>query len=662
MAKQYLFWDLETKNAGLQYGMEPLEFVRLFQYAWNDGPVRTREVNTAEDLEWVRSQVRSADYVVGHNVVSFDLPVLFGIESLEPLYMAMNRKVIDTFYLANLLTPPPYSYTDRGGHTYYDAANPTQAKKWLSLDNLCFQFGLPGKSESLQGLAKKYNPPKTKVADLDYGLIPTDDPDFLAYGIQDVVADRDLYHYLIAKLKRDKYPGDYVWREMELMSATAGVMPNNGILVNQEYARKRIAEMDEKREKTMALLVEKYDFPTEGKAPWSSAAGKAATLKALADFGITPETRPDWPRNKPTAKDPDGSLKLGGEELMALAEGAGPEAEEFVSSLAALKGMRTIPQLVMESMKEDGRVHPDVTALQRSGRWSITKPGVTIFGERNEALKADKALFTAAEGNVLAGFDYSSADARAMAGLSGDEEFARRFETDENGEDLYDGHNLTGEAMFGKEAYWAKVDEKGKPTLRPAAKIGGHAQNYNIGAYKLAVTLNEASRKEGLGLKFWAPNGRGAKALPYEEGCIETPEMVAAFNRTYVWLKRFKDHAVDEGEANGFVTNTWGRRMPVDEGRSYTQAPALYGQSTTREMMGDAILRLIRRGEYYIRSLRAIIHDELLLELAEDRVEEDIIVVKECMEHVFDAKSNVSIPINFPVGHGYGKTWKDAGH
>ena len=86
------------------------------------------------------------------------------------------------------------------------------------------------------------------------------------------------------------------------------------------------------------------------------------------------------------------------------------------------------------------------------------------------------------------------------------------------------------------------------------------------------------------------------------------------------------------------------------------------GQGTTREVMGDAILRLIRKGEYFIRSLRAIIHDELLLELREDRIEEDILVVRECMEITLDPGTNVSLPMHFPVGYGYGANWKEAGH
>lgn len=660
MGKQYVFFDSETFSSGREYDMAPHEFVRLFQYAINDGPVELIEIHSEDDLERVRNILRSADYNISHNGISSDLTWIFGVDSVEPLYMAMERKVIDTFYLSNLLLPAPYSFTRENGSTSTASSKPVEhAMGWLSLANLCFQFGLEGKLGNLKEMAKPYQPVGTKVANYEYGLIPLDDPDFRAYAEQDVIALRNLYYFLMSEIKRQEYPGEYIWREMELISATVGQMSRSGILVNQEYANKRVAEMAERREEVMNWLVEKYDFPVEGKAPWSSTKGKDAIVSALADYGITPQTV-DWPRT------PTGALKLGGEELMMLVEGISDEAEEFVQAIAELKGMRGIPQLVLDTMKADGRVHPKVSSLQRSGRWSFTEPGVTIFGERNEKLKADKALFIADEGNVLTGFDYSSADARAMAALSGDEEFAKRFEEDEEGNALYDGHNLTGEAIFGADEYYGDGprDRGAKPPLRPVSKAAGHAQNYNIGAYKLANTLNRESKKEKLGLHFWAPANTkyGQKPIEEQPNSMHTRDFIDNFNETYVWLKRFKDHAVREAEDNGYVTNSWGRRMAVDSGRAYTMGPALHGQSVTREMMGDAILRLIRKGEYYIRAMRAIIHDELLLEFSEETIEKDIAVTKECMEMTFDPGTNVSIPMKFPVGHGYGKTWKDASH
>lgn len=661
--KRYLFFDCESNNAGLEYTMPRHEFIRLFQYAINDGPVVHKEIHTPEDLAFAKRTIESADYVVGHNILSADLSWIYDPDDLTPVHLALQGKVIDTFYLANLLTPAPERFKDRSGKMWVltPSKSPVgHTMKWLGLDNLCHQFGLAGKLGDLKELAKKHNPPKTKITDLDYGLIPLDDPDFLAYADQDIVAVRDLLRHLLGVRKETDYPGETIWREMSLMALTVMQISRNGILVDTDYANMRITEAEQEKASLMKWLVETYDFPSEGKAPWSTTAGKEAILKVLSDYGITPETRPDWPRT------PTGSLKMGGDDLIALT--AGTEAEEFAHALAGLKGQRSTTQQVMDALQPDGRVHPDITALQTSGRWSFTNPAVTVFGERNERLKEDKKLFIAELGNVLAGFDYSAADARAMGALSGDPEFLKRFETDSDGNDLYDPHNLSGEAFFGADVYYGDGprDKKARPVLRTPTKNAAHGLNYNLGAFKMAHMLNDICKREGIGLHFWAPKHEKSKSpLPVIErtdDSIDTRDMISAFNDTYPWLKRFKDEAVREAEENGYITNTWGYRLPVAKGREWNQAPALYGQSTTRNVMGDAILALAKRGDKYIRALRAIIHDELLLEFPKETVDKDIEVVKECMETVFDPKTSVSVPIAFPVGYGYGESWYEAGH
>lgn len=678
MSKRYVFLDLETHNASTEYGMTPREFIRMGQYAINDGPVT---ITTGYDE--ILEVVRSADYLITHNGLSSDMKWLFGKDSIEALQMAMDRRLIDTFYLANLLTPAPQRFTMRNGRKAVETGDPVgHSMLWLGLDNLCFQFDLEGKIGNLKDLAKKYQPPGTKVADYDYGLIDLKDPEFLAYAKQDVIALRSLYHYLVNEIKVQDYPGEYIWREMEALTAIVCQMSLNGILVDQEFAKERIAAQEAKKEELMAWLVEKYDFPTEGKSPWASASGKEATLKALKDFGFTPENTPEWPLT------PKGAPKLGGSDLLLFTEGT--EAEEFVRALGELKGQRSTAQLVLEHTKEDGRVHPDITALQRSGRFSFTRPGVTIFGERTEELKRDKKLFTAAEGNVLAGFDYSSADARAMAALSGDHVYAERFQEDEEGNALHDAHNLTGEAVFGKDVYYSgwdgPIDRHARPLLRAAAKVVGHSQNYGVGAYKLAAGLNLACKREGIDLFFWAPAGRNkdgsfkAKPIAVPEKYAEyvkndtltgkplpdtmflTRNMLDRTNDTYEFLTRFKQQAYEEAKEFGYVTNHLGRRIHIHEGGEYTGGPAAYGQNATSEQMKDAILRLVRKGEYYIRSMRAIIHDELLLEFNEDTIERDIAVVKECMEVDFVPHTPQGFPIKFPVGYGYGTSWLDAAH
>lgn len=675
-SKKTVFLDLETHNAGTEYGMTPREFIRLGQYAINDGPV---QITT--DYDEILEVARSADFLVTHNGIASDMKWLFGKDSIEALQMAMDRRVIDTFYLANLLTPAPQRFKMRDGRNVVETGDPVgHAMRWLGLDNLCFQFDLEGKVGNLKDLAKKYQPEGTKVADYDYGLIDVNDPEFSAYAEQDVIALRSLYGYLLNQVKEQEYPGEYIWREMEALSAIVGQMSLNGILVDQEYARERIEAQETKKQELMAWLVENYDFPTAGKSPWASAAGKEATLKALADFGFTPDNTPEWPLT------PKGAPKLGGNDLLLFT--AGTEAEEFVRTLGELKGQRSTSQLVLEHTKEDGRVHPDITALQRSGRFSFTRPGVTIFGERTEELKRDKKLFTAAPGNVMAGFDYSSADARAMAALSGDHVYAERFDEDEEGNSLHDAHNLTGEAVFGADSYYGDGprDKSARPLLRAAAKVVGHSQNYGVGAYKLAAGLNLACKQEGIDLFFWAPAGRNkdgsfkAKPIavpdkfrdivhgdtltgePIPEGMFLTRTMLDRTNETYEFLTRFKQQAYEEAKDMGYVTNHLGRRIHIHPGGEYTGGPAAYGQNATSEQMKDAVLRLIRKGEYYIRSMRAIIHDELLLEFNEDTIDRDVAVVKECMEVDFVPHTPQGFPIKFPVGYGVGPSWLAASH
>lgn len=260
MAKRTLFYDTEGYSAGREIELGPRKYVRLFQYAWDDGPV-----HLTSDYDEMLSLIREADYIVAHNQLSYDLTALFGYESLEPLYMAMNRKVIDTFYVANLLTPAPPFFRMRSGAAASETTDPVgHAMRWLSLDNLCFQFGLEGKIGDLKEIAKKYNPPGTKVADLEYGLIPLEDEEFRAYSVQDVIAVRSLYHYLLSEIKRQDYPGEYIWREMEALSAIVGQIHRNGIKVDVEFAEARIAQQEKRKVELMAKLVAEYDFPKTG--------------------------------------------------------------------------------------------------------------------------------------------------------------------------------------------------------------------------------------------------------------------------------------------------------------------------------------------------------------------------------------------------------------
>ena len=419
-----LFLDIETHNAGKEWGMPVEEFFRLGQYAWGEGPVKL-----TTDLSEVVDQITRAKRVVAHNGHSFDFSVLIGDLALD---LAMQGHLLDTYTFAEVVFPCPVEYIHASGRRFPNNTNPTQYRKWYGLDNLCAQFGFDGKMGNLTELAAQHNPKGTKRADLDFSLIPLDDPDFLAYADQDIVALRELTRSMLAV-----HPmGDYDERAQKMAAIDAQVM-RNGFRVDIELAEKRRDAAQQRTEEIMDQLVRDYNFPTEGKQPWKSAAGKAAIFKALADVGITPKTRPDW------TKTATGNPSLSGDTLVALTEGT--EAEELGQALAMLGGMRPLAEQVLTYLKGDNRLHCDIDGIQRSGRRSTTKIGLTTFGSRKDT--ADKAMLLPDEGFELYSADLSGADARAVAFMSGDKNRAKWFEPGA------DSHEIVGRLMFGDEVY-----------------------------------------------------------------------------------------------------------------------------------------------------------------------------------------------------------------
>ncbi|USH44520.1 DNA polymerase I [Microbacterium phage Cassita] len=611
MTKRYVFADIESHNAGRQYGISPLEFFRLGQWAVNDG-----EVNLTTDYDEFMAVLESADYLVFHNGISFDLSVLYGVESMRPLELAIERKIIDTFVLASLVNPAPYSYVNKDGRTVFDGAKPERAKKWLSLDEQAHQLGVEGKLGNLKELAARHNPKGTKVADLDYSLIPLDDEDFLAYARQDVIATRHVYYRLLEMLKRQNYSGEYVWREMLVWSINAQIT-RNGVLVNTPEAQARVDELAAERDKIMDWLVSDFDMPTNSKQPWKSNAGKGAILKAFDSFGIHPEDNPTWPRTA------GGAPSFSGDTMRAVSEGT--EAEKLGEALATLQGQRSLAQLALESTYEDGRIHPEIACLQRSGRTSVQRPGLTVWTARGPGA-VEKRYFIADPGHVMVEMDYAAADARAVAAVSGDDEFAKRFAPG------VDAHDLTGEIFFGYDDYHADRDR-----LRQIAKIGGHSLSYRVGAKKLAASVGVT--------------------VP------EAMEYIDNYKKAYPWVTRWQENITREGDT-GRVTNWWGRQMVVDPDRSFNQSSALIGQSTTREILFDGLIAIALDRIELIRYLRMTVHDAVVWSLPKDGVEEMVEYILGKMTQTFDPGTNVSIPVEFPMSVGPldAMDWYGAGH
>lgn len=594
-----LYFDIESHNAEKRWDMPVHEFVRTVQWAWGiDG-----ETHFSTNVDDLYEQVSGAYGLVAHNGHPFDFSVLLGDEAPE---WAREGRLFDTMVFGNLANPAPFTFTDRyGRQSWMEVGGKAQVvphtRKWLSLDNQAFVLGVPGKFGNLEDLARKYNPPKTKKEDLDFGLIPTDDEDFVAYARQDIPALQGITFGLLKKKK----PDDYDWRE-QMCAAINAQISRNGWLVDRDAAQQRVDEQATKRERILAGLSERYDFPTEGKSPWISAKGKAAILAALKDFGIVPtEHRDTWPFGK------TGPSLAGSVLIEHCTE---PEAAEFAQAIAELGGQRPLAGQALEYTHSDGRVHPDITSMQRSGRMSTSQPSLGTWTARGPGA-VEKRYFLADPGCMLVEFDMSQADARAVAAMSGDREFAKRFE------DGRDAHEFTGRFVFGDELY-----DSDPETYRQKAKLCVHGSSYGLGAKglvrQLRIELAQANK------------------------------FVAFMQDTYPTLTFWQNRVREEARV-GYVVNRWGRKMPVDPERIYTTAPALHGQSSTRELLFDALIKL---PDEILRMLKITVHDAVVFSFPEQRVDELSQVVVESFETEWNG-------IKFPLHRGpEAPDWHRAGH
>jgi len=606
MPRGTIYFDVETHSATKLYTMDPEDFVRLIGYKWRGKD----DVRITTSLDEIKEEIDKARWIVGHNLHAFDFKAVYGCWDDTWLELTEQGRVLNTWTHAVLVNPAPYSYINRHGKNAF-ADSPDKMKKWFALDEQAHQLGVPGKSMDLAVLAKEFGDPelKGKAREIDgYGKIPQDDERYWDYLTHDVLASESVADGLLELGGIDAY----ALREQRV-EARKEVIASNGVRVDREAAQARVDELAAKREVIMLRLVDKYDFPTEGKQPWRTNEGKAAIVQALKDVGINPEKKKDWPRTN------TGNISLGGKVLVEQTQGT--PAEEFGQALGELMGQRSLAQLALDSMHPDGFAHPDITMLQRSGRWSTTKPGLTVW-TANGPGAVEKAYFIPDDDDeVMFGIDLSNADARVVAAYSGDRKYAERFEPGA------DGH------MINAYAAWGDLVDTDPKRYRQLAKPLGHGWSYGGQA-------NTLSKQTGTPLS-------------------DAKQFCDGMNRTYKVLVGWQNKVRAYAHAHGFVINDWGRKMPVEKGREFTQAPALIGQSGTREIMCDILLDMPL---WLLKCVKMQVHDEFIFSVPRKHFNKFRDFAQKLMTRSFKPRYGGQL-IEFPASAGpAGENWYEAGH
>jgi DNA polymerase-1 len=546
-------FDLETADADqLHDAADPRAFVRIAGRSTPDGVV----VDAGPDA--VIAQVLSSRRVIGHNVVHFDLPALGRIDPrVDVLTLTRDRRVLDTMITESVLHP---ILNDKS------AGAVAKAAKWFKLDAVCERRGIPGKVDEIARLAKLHG---------GYDAIPVDDPDYRTYCAGDVGADRMLAGLQAAEIAAlSPTRREYLWREHRV-HAIAATMGAQGFLVDRKLLDERFWQAYGRKQSLSRSLIARYGIPTtkaDGKpaeSPAATKAGKEAILGAFASLGVDVAAMETTPK---------GAIAFGRVPMETLAEryAEHPRAEEIVALaelVADVNGVRTVYGTALEALRGDGRVHPEVATFQASGRWSVRKPGLTVFGKRN-GRHIERAVFTAAPGNALFAIDLSQIDSRSIAVHSQDHAYLDLFKPG------LDAHEIVARMVWGDAAYDA--DRK---TLRDRVKAITHGLPYGMGLEKLVATTKVPE--------------------------VEARRVIDTMNERFPRLQAWKDE-IREQAAGGQLDNGFGRIMMCEPTRAFTQGPALMGQSTARDLMMECLLNL---PDFLIRMLRAQVHDEAVFEV-----------------------------------------------
>lgn len=456
----------------------------------------------------------------------------------------------------------------------------------------------PGfRSYSLDALGERYLgvPKSTAGRELakEYGgwdNIPVDDPRYAEY----CRADLELTRRLDAAIPYDPYEQREAWVATVLARATL-----QGCRVDVSGLTERVRQLDAQAAAGRSLLAS-HGFPltladgSPAKAPQRTRAGKEALETALAAAGFPVER---WPRGK------DGTLSLSKEVMAhALEHAEGGPARPVIAAVAELNGVRNNSANLLRCTTSAGLVHPQFLPFQSTGRWSVLEPGLTVL-KKGTADSERAFILPDTDDEVLISVDLDQIDIRSVAAHSQDPALIALLNDPER-----DIHNEIAQLS-------------GVP--RQAAKT------LDLG-WLYGRTVNGLAQTPGM--------TRGAAERV-------SSAMASSYGTVMAWQRGVRER----GEAGVLLDNGLGRRLRVDPERAFTQAPALVGQSTTRDIIAEGMLDLARTAPDLARRIRIVVHDEVVCSVPRRDAEEAARTVQACMSRMW-APAGCSIPVSITAG------------
>jgi DNA polymerase I len=275
---------------------------------------------------------------------------------------------------------------------------------------------------------------------------------------------------------------------------------------------------------------------------------------------------------------------------------------------------------------ETGRVHTSYSLVgAQTGRLSSNDPNLQNIPVRTETGRRIRGTFIAEPGNVLLSADYSQIELRLAAHMADVPALKAAFA---NGDDI---HSLTAQELFGE----VNRDTRGR-----------------------AKTINFSIL---YGISRWGLAGRMGTTAD------EAQSLIDRYFERFPGINRYIAETLDHVRDAGFTVTLFGRKVHFTNIKSKNQterqgaeraainAPI---QGTSADIIKRAMVRMTpalrAAGLSDVRMLLQV-HDELVFELPEARVDAASAIIRHVMAMAAEPLVKLSVPLDVEIGTG--KSW-----
>ncbi len=295
--------------------------------------------------------------------------------------------------------------------------------------------------------------------------------------------------------------------------------------------------------------------------------------------------------------------------------------------ISKLKGTYsdTLPNQIL---KRDGRIHTNYFQCGTStGRLSSNNPNLQNIPIRTDLGKDIRKSFIAEKGFKILACDYSQIELRLMADIADVKNLKQAFI------DNVDIHTRTASQVFGI------AEDMMTPDIRRNAKAINFGIIYGISPFGLANQLGISQN--------------------------EAKEYIDNYFRNFPEIKTYMEKIKNFAHLNGFVETMFNRKSFIaninnPKLKSYAERAAINApiQGSAADILKIAMVKIqkILKEENLTDDIRMLlqVHDELVFEVKEDKVDYATSIIKNTMENVIQ----LSVPLIAEVG--VADNWKDA--